>query len=290
MLVQRWILATLVVVVALTSCSRDGDSEGAKPTLPADADSYVALGDSFVSGPGIEPQQRDSGICLRSKRNWPTVLSKELGLSDARDVSCAGASTFHLFNEVSTGEDKLPPQLDALEKSTDLVTLTIGGNDERILQGLNRACFSVTMPARDACSTYVDETLPSILEDVVGPNLSRVLEDIRRRSPDALVLLVGYLRLAPEEGGGCSDLPVRPRQLADFIAGEQAIDATFAAAANKAEVEFLSAYDLSEGHDVCAGQDAWVTGSKPQKGDGAVLHPRASGMRAVADAASAAVR
>lgn len=287
---QRWILGVLVAVVGLTSCA-DGDhsDERAGPALPAGADSYAAIGDSFVSGPGIEPRQRGSGACLRSERNWPGILSLELGLSDLRDVSCAGARTHHMFNDVRSGQDKIPAQLDSVDRSTDLVTLGIGANDDGVLPGLVVACSKTTMPAPDACSTFVESTLPRSLTDSVGPNLLRVFKDVRRRSPDALVLLVGYLRIAPEVHG-CSDFPVKSPQLADFVAGEQAIDAALASAARRAGVRYLSAYQLSEGHDACAGRSAWVNGSKPRKGDGEILHPRASGMRAVAAGVVAGLR
>lgn len=289
MLVHRRMLGVLVAVLGMTSCSGEDHSEArATPTHLADADSYVALGDSFVSGPGIEPQQRGNGACLRSERNWPVILSNELRLSGVRDVSCVGASTHHMFNDVRTRWGMVQAQLDALDRSTDLVTLGIGANDRGILPRLVVACSSVTMPTPDACSNFVT-TLPRILEGPVARNLSRVLGEVRRRSPDARVLLVGYLRLAPE-GEGCSDFPVKSPQLADFVAGERAIDATLALAAKRAGVRFLSSYELSEGHDACAGSDAWVNGSHPPKGDGEILHPRASGMRAVAAAVIAALR
>ena len=194
-----------------------------------------------------------------------------------------------MFNEVRTVQGTLPAQLDSLDKTTDLVTLGIGGNDDGILPGLVVACSKATMPTPDACSKFVELTLQRSLEDPVGPNLLRVLKEVRRRSPDALVLLVGYLRIAPDVDG-CSDIPVKSPQLADFVAGERAIDAALAAAARRARVRYLSAYELSEGHDVCAGQGAWVNGTNPKEGDGEILHPRASGMRAVATAAMAALR
>lgn len=258
-------------------------------TLPAQADSYVALGDSFVAGPGIEPQQRDSGPCQRSERNWPAIVSKELGLSSLRDVSCVGARTHHLFHDVSTRLGRVPAQLDSLDRSTDLVTLGIGGNDEGVLPSLVVACSSGSRQASDRCAKFVELTLPGILEDAVGPNVERIIDEIRRRSPDALVLLVGYSRLAPE-GTGCAGFPVESPQLADFVAGERAIDAELAAAAKRAGVRYLSAYERSPRRGACAGSGAWVNGSSPRPGDGVILHPRASGMRALAAAAIVALR
>jgi hypothetical protein len=42
---------------------------------------------------------------------------------------------------------------------------------------------------------------------------------------------------------------------------------------------------LSKGHDACAGANAWTNGITPDAlGEGASLHPRPSGMKAVATA------
>ena len=289
-MLRRRILGVLVAVVGLTSCAGvDPSEDRAVPTLPIGADSYVALGDSFVSGPGIEPQQRDGGACLRSERNWPVILSKELGLSHLRDVSCAGARTQHMFDDLGDAKNAVPAQLDSLRRSTDLITLGIGANDDGMIQGLVVACSSATMPTPHACSDFVESALPRILHQSVQPNVARILDEVRRRSPDALVLLIGYLRLAPE-GESCSGFPVKSRHLPDFVMAERAIDAALASAAIKAGVRFMSAYELSEGHDACAGDQAWVNGDDPREGDGEILHPRASGMRAVAIAAGAALR
>ncbi len=54
-------------------------------------------------------------------------------------------------------------------------------------------------------------------------------------------------------------------------------------AARAADVKFVDLRQVSEGHDVCAGSDAWVNGTTKVPGDGAILHPNQAGMRAVAD-------
>ena len=56
------------------------------------------------------------------------------------------------------------------------------------------------------------------------------------------------------------------------------------AAAERADVEYVSMATASDGHVSCDGDQAWVTGLKDVPGDGARLHPKSAGMRAVAKA------
>src|SRR5215208_3015548 len=93
-------------------------------------DNYVALGDSYTAGPGITPQDPSFPGCIRSDANYPNLVAPDLGLPAFRDVSCSGAQTKDMFatQDVDPDPDN-PPQLDALDASTKIVTLGIGGND-----------------------------------------------------------------------------------------------------------------------------------------------------------------
>jgi lysophospholipase L1-like esterase len=89
---------------------------------------YVALGDSSVSGTGV-PIQEDL-VCTRSTQAWPKVVAAELG-AELTDVSGGGAKVDD-FSGRQFGF--VAPQYDALTADTDLVTLTIGGNDISLVQ------------------------------------------------------------------------------------------------------------------------------------------------------------
>ena len=60
-------------------------------------------------------------------------------------------------------------------------------------------------------------------------------------------------------------------------------------AASDAGATFVEVYDASKGHDICAGDDAWVNGATATAG-AVQYHPFASGVRAVAHLVVAAVR
>ena len=108
-------------------------------------DSYVALGDSYTSGPAVPPRLGPTttpaapSSCLRSSDNYPSLTARALGLA-LTDVSCAGATTGDLTGAQAAG---VPAQLDALRPTTSIVSVGIGGNDlgfSRIVDG----CISAT--------------------------------------------------------------------------------------------------------------------------------------------------
>jgi hypothetical protein len=85
---------------------------------------YVALGSSMAAGPGIRPTAHGAPFRAgRSARNYPHLVAEQLGL-DLVDVTYSGATTANVLTDSQHGA---PPQIDALDGSEDLVTVTIGG-------------------------------------------------------------------------------------------------------------------------------------------------------------------
>ena len=277
-------------VLALSACSGSSQSKPAPSSKSTDStsssvvfDSYVALGDSFVSGPAIDPIDRESPGCLRSTRNWPRLLAKGLQVRDFADASCAGATTQHLTGSTRFASGSTSPaQLDSVSKKTDLVTVGIGGNDQAVFSALMSSCSAAFSANVRQCSTYLRDTLPKVLQ-TTSKSIAAVLSEVRRRAPDARVLLVGYLRILPDDGQ-CKAAGVSGAAGADLVEGEQRLDDALADGARLARVDFLSLRELSSGHDACAGAEAWVNGIRPKAGDGTVVHPNAAGMQAAATA------
>ena len=89
---------------------------------PCSAD-YVALGDSYSSGTGLQAY-RDTTTCYRSNLAWPVQLSNSIAAKQGKAVkftfpACSGAKT----------ADVRANQLSQVTSKADLVTMTIGGND-----------------------------------------------------------------------------------------------------------------------------------------------------------------
>src|SRR5882757_3915094 len=115
---------------------------------------YVALGDSYVSGPLI-PNQVDIG-CLRSDHNYPSLVAAAIGASAFSDASCGGATTDEMTQSQIDGLITVNgPQLNAVTSDDKLVTLGIGGNDIGFI-GIILTCAaeSLTNPFGAPCTAH----------------------------------------------------------------------------------------------------------------------------------------
>ena len=266
------------VLASMTACSSESSKPAVAPVDPVPFAEYVALGDSFTAGPFIAPAIKGSPTtCFRSGGNYPSYLASYLKVKTLKDVSCAGATSDDLYASQSKRvglepdpKSDVSPQLNALTKSTDLVTLGIGGNDFGLFQNLILASIGrKDIDARLAFAAQVQ----SHVEDAIAA--------IRERSPRAEIVIVGYLRLFPETGA-CPTLPLADsdRKQADSI--ERGLNMSLEQAADTMKVTFIDAYALGTGHEVCAGRDAYVNGSKSTIFVAAAFHPFRRGMDAVA--------
>jgi lysophospholipase L1-like esterase len=243
---------------------------------------YVAMGSSFAAGPGIpDYYEATPAPCYRSTQNYAHQLAARLELA-LTDVSCSGATTAHLTGP----RGNIPPQLDALTPDTKLVTITIGGNDLGYIGGLSAAsCAGLQKETGVAGNCSPPGALPAELTfNNVALRMDEIAKEVRRRAPEAQIVFVDYLAVLPETGT-CSATPLdelaadgaryTARRLAEItrkVAGE-----------NGASV--VTASEFSKGHDAC-GAEPWMHGY-PRPGapvSGAMYHPNAAGMTAVADA------
>lgn len=264
----------LVLGACASSAPQDRADGRAPARLADDATRYVALGDSFVAGPGIDPEDEASGICRRSERNWPALVAERMDL-ELTDVSCVGAGVLHLREDVEVDDRTYPAQTAAVRPDTDLVTVGVGANDQGVLGGLVAACGA----SAASCRGYADETLPQALA-TTRRDLVAVLGDVRAGAPEAVVLVVGYPPLSAGDRP-CEQLPVPEAALEPLADGLARLDAMLARAAEQAGASFLPVRREAAEHDVC-GDEPWVNGVDPAPGDGEILHPGADGMAGVA--------
>ena len=105
-----------------------------------------------------------------------------------------------------------PAQFDALRPDTDLVTITIGGNDINIGDlWLICAQLGPTDPTGDPCQRQVTAGGADLYAQRIAAaaqKVGQVLKGIRQRSPRATVLLVGYLRILPSTTGCYPTFPI----------------------------------------------------------------------------------
>lgn len=226
-------------------------------------------------------QDPDEPACLRSDHNYPSLVADKLGRADLVDVTCGGASTDMVRKGRTTPQGaKIGPQLAAVGAGTTLVTINIGGADQNTVGGMFTYCLIPATATESGCRKLVSSYLPKVYP-ATTERVSSILEQIRKRAPKARVVLVGYLRIVPEQGQ-CAVLPVPEANRAGAMQVETTLNSALRDAAAKADVPFVDVRSVSRGHDVCAGPAAWVNGIVGKPGDGTFLHPNAAGMAAVA--------
>jgi lysophospholipase L1-like esterase len=290
---RGWVTGVLVACLL-------GLLAGPAAAEPAGPSSYVALGDSYTSGPGIPGQIPESGGCGRSDHNYPHLVAAALGIERFTDVSCGSATTDHMAQaqplpgggmlteaQVKPASLTNGPQLDALSADVDLVSLGIGGNDigfgEIILAcALRSLVLPITAPCRDHYNRNGDELGNRIA--ATAPKVAAVLAAIRQRAPDARILVVGYPVILPADGPGCWPLmPIAVGDVAWLRTVEGRLNAMLADEAAKAGGAFVDTYSSSAGHDVCRFPGRkWVEGIVPTA-PAAPVHPNALGMANTAD-------
>lgn len=233
---------------------------------------YVALGDSFTSGPSIAPMR--PGTCMRSEKNFPTLVAQGLDVTAFTDASCGGATTQHLW----AAQGANPPQLDALGEDTTLVTFgTLGGNDIGLVGLAQKCVLSGCEP--DGTDPYAAK-FAQVEQDLV-----RGVVDAKARAPHAQIAVVGYSTYLPP--GGCPEAFGGRVSAASFDNIQGQIDRLSDVLERVADQQGAVFVDLREipgavEHTACAApRQQWIRALETY-GDGAMFHPSACGMDAMA--------
>jgi lysophospholipase L1-like esterase len=305
------VLAAIVAVVAAVLGATATTGAGSRSAASAasrraatgrgpvvDPGTYVALGDSYTSGPAIPTQLGPDtapaapAACLRSSENYPSLSARALGLQ-LTDVSCGGATTGDIDTSQGPG---IPAQLSALRRTTALVTIGIGGNDLGFstIAG-NCAAYTPWGPTRVgwSCAAHyttdgVDQLTAAVQQ--VEAKVAAVLTRVRQRAPGAAVFVVGYPDIIPPTGSGCwPDLPFRVADLSFLRGVEAQLNAALASAAAQAGDHYVDMATPSQDHSACAAEGTrWVEGVL-HSAQSYPLHPDATGMAGMATVLEAAM-
>jgi len=193
---------------------------------PLAAGNYVALGDSYSSGEGLSPYVWASDLplidqCHRSVKAYgPNLVTHDtsaklnlgaydrgiLGTDYTGFVACSGAVTADISNPNHNNQE--PAQIKALSASTNVVTLTIGGNDTGFVQMLIGCIHKPIVGGGYGCS----QSLPlvsqtnSLIAELEGTDLgvkvpdvgttvvsiANVIDQIKGKAPNAHIYIAGY--------------------------------------------------------------------------------------------------
>lgn len=288
---SRLLLTVLVLLAALAGCSGSDTPEaaparatGSPTSAPTRDDQYVALGDSYTAAPLVPPTDT-STICLRSAVNYPALVAKAMAGTELTDVSCSGASTRDTTSPQAGRTGSVPPQFDALRQTTDLVTIGLGGNDDRLFGGVLGRCMRVAAsdpagsPCRDSFASRGSGRLDTTFDDITE-HIARVVTGVRERSPHARVLVVGYPQIVPESGT-CDLLPLAAGDYPFAREVNERLTEAVRAAAQRAGAEYVDLWTATAGHDICA-DDPWINGRVTSAQVALAYHPLAVEQQQVA--------
>jgi hypothetical protein len=282
-------LGALIAVVAVAV-------SGCVPKSPPGG-GYVALGDSYTSGPLIPTQLSNAQIpagCLQSDHNYPHLVSSHLGLAFS-DASCAGATTGNMTGSEATSGGDNPPQFDRLTAQTTVVTLGIGGNDIGFGDIITTCAEGgLNDPTGTPCQNAYVVQGDDIISDRIAalkPNLAAVIASIHTNSPAAQVFVVGYPAILPDTGNGCfPTIPITPGDVPYLRAKEKELNSAIQTVAGANNAVYVDTYTPSIGHDGCApAATRWVEPLVPAAG-AAPLHPNANGEQAMANTVDSAMK
>ncbi len=169
---------------------------------------YVALGDSYSAASGVLPLDPGAPLqCLRSTRNYPHVIAGKTG-ANLTDVTCGAADTTHFFSEQYPG---VAPQIDALKADTQLVTMTIGGNDSGVFINAILSCGTAglsTLGMGNPCKDQYGSSFEDTIRNTTYPSLVKALGAVREKSPAARVAILSYPWITPKSEGCFPTMPV----------------------------------------------------------------------------------
>lgn len=254
----------------------------------------VALGDSYTAGSGLTPYQASTDTpdnrCRRSTRAYPVALGAALaGIgrpTTVTSLACTGARLRNVGFLAPDGSRvageaqflKAPVQLLApqIEATTDVVVVSIGGNDAGFSDVLTRCAD----PALGSCATAAFSLELEARTRRLRASMVSTLSAVHRLAPNAVVVAMGYPHpFAPEDmqRPGCASLAITvpvpfpgvpPQRFVLFDGAERALlnrasdwlDETIAAAAAATGTLILDPRQAWRGHEACGNQGSWLHG------------------------------
>ena len=245
---------------------------------------YVAMGDSYSAGSGVLPTDPTGVSCTRSLSNYPHDIAAATAVQ-LTDVTCGAAQTKDYYTSQMPG---VAPQLDALGTGTQLVTMTIGGNDSNVFIDSIVECGAAglsTAGQGSPCKDRYGSSFADTIRTTTYPSLVSALRAVHRKAPNARVAILSYPWIMPTTVGCFTKMSVATGDV-PYVRGIQATlnDAVQRAAAATGSV-YVDMNVVSNGHDAC--QPIGVRWIEPvlQGTNPVIVHPNALGEANMAEQA-----
>lgn len=250
-------LATLAIAAGLA----------AVPAQAVDKTKYIALGDSFAAGQGAGPYLDD---CYRSDNTYSELADQAKAIKLVRNEACSGKTT----------QEVVDTQLKRLNKSTELVTITAGGNNLGFGTIVTACGTAIADPsAAPACDKASADAAALIGSGQLASDVGAMIQAVKAAAPNAKIVVTGYPYLYdPVPLNPADPLSVfiyRATQLADGLNG------SIAAASAAAGAEYVDVRAAFAGHGInSATGDPWINLDLADLGSPDNFHPNAEGYEA----------
>ena len=293
--------ALMILTVVLTAWWRnndpvDGPALHDLPQIPTIAGDYVALGDSYSAGEGLQPfnpftesdTARLGNGCHRSQEAYSQLLRFEGPAPAQRFVACSGAVTSDVFNQFTVRDRDgntivVPPQIaPGVHPEVGLVTITIGGNDV-VFSSVVTHCFvkshcmdaqfqppddnparGISLPPPGPLHTWALEAI-----DKVKAKMDTLYPSLKEAYPNARVIVIGYPYLFPDRQAPYWNLTDCQTILRRFTHAERVAVRTLQDRLNQvlhdsaavAGIEFISPAAGWKDHEPCGASEEQYTNS-----------------------------
>jgi lysophospholipase L1-like esterase len=223
----------------------------------AAAPPYVALGDSYSSGVGTRTYYNDGTNCQRSPKAYGPLISAARGYALSFQA-CSGAKT----------TDVNANQLGPLNSATNLVTITIGGNDAGFSTVIVdcAAWYFPCQSAIDNANSFIKNQLPALLD--------RTYNDIRSRATHAHVVVLAYPHLFTSDGKTCNFNALTSDHEKQLNGTADNLDGVIAGRAAAHGFTFVDPRGPFNSHEVCSSSE-WLNGQSNPLSES--YHPNVSG-------------
>ena len=227
-------------------------------------------------------------LASRSMLNYPHRVAERLN-AHLVDVTVAGATTATILRDRQRVLwHRFPVQIDAVTPTTDLITVTAGGNDLGYLGQVIGSALSNRLaayaPARPIRRWL---TRPRDLPDAdqlaaAATGLTQIVEEGRRRASAARILLVDYLPIFGGETRPGDDIPFTRTEIDHFRSLADLLSSAYDRAGRDSGAEVIRAADYDAGHALGV-KEPWIFGLAGATTMGSSFHPNAASVAHVAD-------
>ncbi|HSO90911.1 MAG TPA: SGNH/GDSL hydrolase family protein [Arthrobacter sp.] len=249
----------------------------AVPAQAVDKTKYIALGDSYASGQGAGPYQDD--ICYRSENTYSELADNVKAIKLVRNAACSGKTT----------QDVVNSQLRQLNKSTELVTITAGGNNLKVGDIFTKCGAAMVNPTPTAVG-LCDEASAAAAEKLgsgeLAGDVAAMIQSVKAAAPNARIVVTGYPYLYdPVPFNAADPMSVfiyKAKLLADGLNG------SIAGAAMATGAQYVDVRAAFAGHGINSKDDPWINFDPLNLGSPDNFHPNDEGYEAYYASMSAA--